>query len=504
MIFESPVVNRLTKNYSFDAACMHSNQKNIFYFLMFSYAVLVLFNLAFIPIAWIDEIMDLDPAMRFVEGHGYNSNLWSYKGSEKLFLANLPLRNMPFVVMGYLFGADIFWIRLPHVLFFLGACFFLFKLLKFYSNETVAWIVLLFFVFDKGIYESLRAVRCEMQELLYISASLYFTFIKKRIFLSVLLSGLLAIVHPATWVISGLIALKNIFAVKKFQSKILAIVLYLLPTMIWLYVIKLDFQGVVTQLFAAGMDHTEIAQGLNILGAHFYKRFNIYFSSQPWVWLGVLVAHLIALRNLIREKDYLSFIFISHSLFWLFLLAPNYRYNPSLLLFSYLLIAKEIARIKWQFSWAKVLVGVLLITQMLPFAAINIMGILQREERNPYQVQQWLSQQVSLKGRTLLCGESIGLYWLHSRIDKSGKLNFCAPNYPHKFDFSKYDQIVLFTSEDIALSPFAEYVIPIKFPQITSLLSKSGSPTYNGMKLYNVSPEQLTEYCLKIRHGDPW
>lgn len=483
---------------------MQINKHSLFLMFVLGYFALVLFNLVYVPIVWIDEIMDLDPSMRWVEGQGYNSYLWQYKGSEHFFLANLPLRNLPFAVMGFFFGADVFWIRLPSVLFLAGTCYFLWKLLKHYSNENIAWVVLLFFMFDKGVYESLRSVRCEMQQLFFLSAALYFTLINIKKTLAILLCSLLALVHPASWIISLVIAVRNILDNHSVRNRLFVMVLYITPFLLWFWIIGFDWLGIKEQLISAGEDHTENLNGLGVLVHHFYDRFSIYTKTQPWVWLAVLFAHVLAFRNLVKKKDFISFVFLAHSVFWMLVLAPNYRYNPTMLMLAYLLIASFFKNLNWNRTWQKVLISIILLIQAIPFLSVNTLGILQRKERNPYEVQHWLSENISVKGKTLICGESIGLYWIHNVPFSQRNIEFCAPNYPHKFDFESYDKLILLSSESLDFAPYSEYSPQIRFPQFEKLLKKAGSPTYRGMKLYEVSAEDLKAYCLKIRHGDSW
>lgn len=483
---------------------MNTNLQRIILFICIGYFIVVLCNLAFVPIAWIDEIMDLDPAMRWVEGQGYNSFLWQYNGSEHIFLANLPLRNLPFAAMGYLFGADIFWMRFPHILFFMGTCILFYKLTKHYANEGLAWIILLFFMFDKGIYESLRSVRCEMQQLFYLSAALYFTLVRRNGIIAIVSCSLLALVHPASWMLSIVIAVKNLLTVKRVRNKILLGVLYLAPFVVWLWLIDFNFMGIFDQLIAAGEDHTENGSGITLLLHHFYNRFSLYLTTQPWVWLGILFAHILAIKNLIRNKDFISLLLLAHSLFWMFVLAPNYRYNPTMLLLSYLIMARFFAKYEWKAQWQKAIIVFVLFVQSIPFVSINLMGMMQYNERNPYKFQEWLSQQVNISGKTLLCGESVGLYWIHNIDAVERKVEFCAPNYPHKFDFSSYNKIILLSAEKLPLHAFAEYKPKKTCNAMDNLFKKFNSPTYNGMKLYEVSPDELTNYCLQIRHGDKW
>ncbi|MFT6004504.1 MAG: hypothetical protein ACI8UQ_001643, partial [Bacteroidia bacterium] len=44
------------------------------------------------PLAWVDEISGVEPAINFLQGNGYTSKIWPHEGVEKQFLAYLPLQ----------------------------------------------------------------------------------------------------------------------------------------------------------------------------------------------------------------------------------------------------------------------------------------------------------------------------------------------------------------------------------------------------------------------------
>jgi len=476
-------------------------------FILLGYLLVTIVNLVFIPIAWVDEVMDLDPAIRFVMGEGYNSFLWPYKGSEEMFLANLPLRNVPFLIFSYLFGPDIFWIRLPHVLFLGITCFYLLKLLTHFSSPTIAWVLLLFFVLDKGIYESLRSVRCEMLQVALMSSALYFSLVKPRYFLVIVLSALLGLTHPASWMLSFGLLVFALLKIKVWKYRFFALGLFVLLPLVWLWLIDFNFEGIKNQLFAAGEDHAASGGFLGLLKGHFYSRFSNYIPSQPWVWVAVLFAHFLAIRSIVfsitkkTSVDILAVLLCVHSVFWLFVLAPNYRYNPTLLVLVFILIAQFIS--KWNFSnqRVKVSVVILLLIQAVPFLGVSFLGLTQRSERNPYKVQEWLSENVPVAPKTLICGESIAAYWSYRN---SNDITYCAANYPHKFDFEGFDNLYILTHLDLELKYEAIYLPESAFSFLEKVHSKSNSLTYRGLWLYKVTPEQMRDYCLEIRHGEAW
>ena len=137
-------------------------------------------------------------------------------------------------------------------------------------------------------------------------------------------------------------------------------------------------------------------------------------------------------------------------------------------------------------------VVILLMVQALPFLGVSFLGLTQRVERNPFKVQEWLSETVPVTPNTLICGESIAAYWSYRNADE---ISYCAANYPHKFDFESYDNLYVLTHTELEIEFEAIYLPESTFPSLEKIHSKSNSLTYKGVKLYKVNPEQMRDYC---------
>jgi hypothetical protein len=474
--------------------------------ILLLWAVFTLLNLTRIPIAWVDEVMDLDPAFRWVNGLGYNSYLWYYEGTEKVFAANLPLRNLPFALSVYWAGADIFWIRLPSFLFALGFALFAFLLFRqFLTNDAWAVLCLLFLLFDKGFYESLRAVRSEMLQVFLLAWALFLAYKNAFRWGYFLLCGLLFWIHPSLWSMAAVLSLYGLLQLKSNIQRYWGIGWLLLPSIIVFSL--MDYSAFYSQLFDAGKDHSSFDFSLwELIKGHFYTRFSAYFPSQIWQWLVLLFAHFIALRSLVKNKgkDLVAWLFLSTSLYWFAVLAPHYRYNPPFLFLGFLLL------IQWMNSQAffrsnKSLIGgySLLSVHVLPVCAILFLGLTQRQARDPYAVQQWMQTRLPHKEKFLLTGEVIGAYALMNKFGNT-KGTYCVPIYPQKFPLDSFTSYYVFTSENLfsptghAIEPLQTYKVPENpYPWIRYVHAKSGSLHYGNMHLYALSKEQMKTY-LKL------
>src|SRR5688572_14266916 len=94
------------------------------------YFLIVLLNLSRIPIAWLDEVMMIDPAHHFLQTGRFASKIWPHAGTENAFLAYLPLCSYIQIVNLFLFPDTIFFTRLSSVIALMVCAFFLFKTIR--------------------------------------------------------------------------------------------------------------------------------------------------------------------------------------------------------------------------------------------------------------------------------------------------------------------------------------------------------------------------------------
>jgi hypothetical protein len=472
------------------------------------YFVLLLINLIYIPIAWVDEIMDLDPVVNFIEGKGYTSKLWPFSGSSSHFLANMPMRNAPYFIMGKLMGFDIFWIRFPHFIFAVLTAITAYKVFKKLEAPTLLSLFLvLFLLLDKGIYESIRSVRSEIFQLLLMLSCIYFLLKRRLQWLTMLFSALLYLTHPASWVLSIGIAVAGLLQTKRTKGALTVnALLYILPLMLWLHMIDYNIQGVIDQMIAAGKQHSNIDSSiLTKLKQHFWDRYTGYIKIQPWVYLFMIIAHIMAMLSVIRwikggaSPTIITTLFILHSAYWFWVLSAQGRYNPSIIVLSMLVNLEQIPKLIGCFKPKPILLWACIVLQSITFLAINSIGIIEQKERNPYKVQEWLHKSVpttNLSNKTLVCGASIGAYWLYN-YSPNGVV-YCEPNYPHQFEFTAYSHLYVLWHDSIVGKKVAQFSLPKK------LNIQHPSLNYNGLALYKVTAKELTQFCLYIRNGDPW
>ena len=62
------------------------------------------------PLAWVDEISGVEPAINFLQGNGYTSQIWPHEGVEKQFLAYLPLQGWLHILTQYILGFPMLYI----------------------------------------------------------------------------------------------------------------------------------------------------------------------------------------------------------------------------------------------------------------------------------------------------------------------------------------------------------------------------------------------------------
>jgi hypothetical protein len=471
-------------------------------------------NLIYNPIAWIDEVMDLDPAVQWVNGNGYQSKLWPYKGSDSFFLANLPLRNLSFILSTYLFGPDIFWVRLPHFIMALMVGITLFYILQYRCrHEYISLFLVLFIMLDKGLYESIRSVRCEMLQVFLFLIAFGFTVYRKKPFIAIIAGALLYLVHPASWGLSLLIFVWNGWMLKRTSIGLglAGIVVFLIPGTFWLWMIDFNFSGLHTQLFAAGMDHSSIGKHVGtLLRGHFLGRYEHYFPLQIWSIAAVWAAHILAVLLFIRRYTYgkkppfISYALLIHSIYWLVFLEPHVRYSPTMMVICYvqLIYFIPMVRNKWVFGMRTMIV--LIALQSITFAGINSLGFSERFSRNPYNAMTWIHEQIqqnrlSEQHRILLAGQSIGAYF---HYQYPGVLaDYMEPNYPHHFDFSDYDELYVLWNVPVEGEFIAKY-----YPAggLGLPVFKGSSLNYKGFKLFRVTPDEMRSFCLKVRNENPW
>ena len=465
----------------------------LLYFLLF--LLLHFLNLDRIPLVWFDEVMGLDPAVNAIFKEGYVSRIWPQTGTEETFMAYLPLRFIFHMFHLLLLPFEVFWMRTPWAIYFIVSAYLLYRTAK--AEIKAHWLVLLIvflFINDRTVFEVARSMRVDALSLMFCGG-LFYAYTLKKLNWQLVLSTLLIFIHPNLWMIALVFFLDASFAKNKSNSIPLAYpnLWWLLPiAMLLLYgwSISFNIQGLYTQLFEHGSDHSASGGlGARIID-HFYTRFWPYYLRQAWMPLIVYGALLVSVWR-IWNRQYKAIhwaVLITH-LYWLAVLAPFYRYNAVLLLLSILCLIPELRQV----SWSKMsLVSVVMLLLLMPINTLAIHGLAlsERSERDPSQVIDWLQSELGDEN-CLIFGHDVAYYGVAKDSNKDYMM-FNLP--PDKFDFDQYDKVYALLGEyPDSLGHLFHELPKIYFPEsrvkpgLAHLISiKFNRPTYSGLMLYQL------------------
>jgi hypothetical protein len=294
------------------------------------YLITGLWNLDRLPIAWNDEIQNLDPALVWHHTGKYCSPLWPNPGAELKFLSYPPLLEAWHCLWLY-FGQSVWVVRLPFLIFHLITALIIYRLtIQLLSTpssnqkqpepysiiviEQLALLITALFLFDKSTGEIARSLRVETPIMLLLA--LFLSSVPKLIhpckffippFLGLCL-GCLSMAHLYTWplVLIATVLILNHFIHYQKQSSLLHVFTFLLgliaPITIFWLVVKPELHDLTTQLFMQAEDHSGTSLGSNLYG-FFIGRFILYYIEQPYTFLLHLLYWIAALRLLILFYD---------------------------------------------------------------------------------------------------------------------------------------------------------------------------------------------------------
>jgi hypothetical protein len=367
------------------------------------YLIAGLVNLDRLPIAWNDEIQNLDPALVWHHTGNYCSPLWPNPGAESKFLSYPPLLEAWHCLWLY-FGQSVWIVRLPFLIFHLLTALLLYRLVcqllsapssarkqpEPYSPKIIEQLALLItalFLFDKSTGEIARSLRVETPVMLLLA--MFLSTAPKLIhqckfhippFLGLCL-GSLAIAHLYTWplVLIATVLILNHFIRYQKQSSLLHGFTFLLgliaPITIFWLVVKPELHDLTTQLFMQAEDHSGTSMGSNLYG-FFIGRFVPYYIEQPYTVLLHLLYWIAALRLLIlfydprpslwstffktQKKHFFNpfdttllipILYLSFAIPTAIFLTPQHRYYPVQHLLGLLVIAVYLQNFKYQLPW---------------------------------------------------------------------------------------------------------------------------------------------------------
>jgi hypothetical protein len=462
------------------------------FLLLLAFALPVCINLAQVPVAWLDETMNLDPAVQWHLHGTFTSALWPNQGAEQKFMCYLPLVEWFHMLnLGFL-PWEIFWVRLPFLLLFLAAavCFYLLLAKVWKLHPAWSLLLLAMLLFDKAVFEILRSVRSETLELSLLAVWLFLNFKHPKHLAVPIIAGLLFMAHPKLWPAIGvgmLFQLPLWWGTFRFW---LAPMLFAAPTMAYFLWLDAPMTAWWQQLQGQAAMHGASAHKLY---DHFIARYWPYFKEQPWMPLLHACTWIPALRLARAYGRTLqampAWMWMAQDLTWLLILAPHHRYLPPHHLLMYVVWAQWLVwkQLPWkqQFRWAFLPVGLLL---LLPYSGRMVFGLLQREERDPERVLQWLDGALppGQPGKTLVIGHSIAHYYLLRHKDTN--LHFALEIYPQKFRFRDYQRVFYLGHHGLSAPG-----IPYPLPEQKYGIPATWSATYRGLILSPVRTEAEME-----------
>jgi hypothetical protein len=367
------------------------------------YLILGLWNLDRLPIAWNDEIQNLDPAFVWHHTGKFCSPLWPNPGAEQKFLSYPPLLETWHCLWLYV-GQSPWMIRLPFLIIHLFTAIVLYRLtIKLLSApssnptqpiayspivlEQLALLITTLFLFDKSTGEIARSVRVETPIMLLLV--LFIANAPKLIHTSKyhsppllgLCLGCLALAHLYTWplvLLGTALILSHLIYFQK-QSSLIHSFTFLMgliaPFILFWVSLKPNWHDLTSQLFMQAEDHSGSSIGSNLYG-FFVGRFIPYYVEQPFVFLLHLCYWLAAFRLLIvfrnpspslRKTDsntpqiaffnplhsarFIPLLYLAFAIPAAIFLTPQHRYFPVQHLIGLLVIAVYLQTFKPNFPW---------------------------------------------------------------------------------------------------------------------------------------------------------
>jgi hypothetical protein len=468
----------------------------------------MLLNLNKVPIAWIDEIMNIEPAWQYLQGNGFIGKMWPHEGAESAFLAYLPLCSFIHFIDLSLFPAELFYTRFLWLLFLGISCLYMFKYIvaRYMTVEAIIYFIVCVFVLDEGINNSLRNGRIELPAIAIMSVLFYLSIRNKRPSIQAVLISLLLIAHPGLYPIAFIFSFNLLTKKASILKRIQYVVSIAFFPMIYLLLADFNFQNIYQQLVMHGQEHDQTAVQGNAFYLHFVERFLPIYKYQPYMLIFNIIMHISCLYNIIfrwnPRNQLLEWSYLFTSIFWFFTLAPFYRYTSVLTFLMFLHVPSLMQRIFSLFGYLKFslktgnkvqlsLMFALLLVIAMPFSVRHYYTFKQWPERNEYKVYSWLenSMQHHTKKKNLIIDEAIGFYYTMNHADA---YEFTLPYALHKYDIRNYEHVYYLSFRN---TPKLSNLISTYEVSGQAELPTFGKKilTYNGLKLYEVTTQEALD-----------
>ncbi len=489
----------------------------IFLYLLL-YLGITLYNLDKIPVAWLDETMNLDPAIQWVKHGTYSSQIWGFKGTEDVFLAYLPLVQWVYIIPVALFPFSLFYTRLLWWIGFglMAYVFYIFAKKTFPKPHkalfSIPILLTLYFIHAEGFTNAMRSFRVELWMLLLLISLFYSIFYSKNSWLSAFLLYFLALSHPSAWHIVGMVGLYLFLVEKKLATKLGIVLIIAMAPLTYFYIAHWDISAIQAQLLPHGTEHNTTAVGGNQLYNHFIARFLPIYKANPWEIIFNIFSIVLSITAIIKTlsanaktalnpSTLLPFCIIFTHVYWYFALAPFARYTSVLVVLNLLFLIKILAQNKnifFQKPTQWLLYG-LLPFMLLPFWVRNIVALYQSPERDYTAVLAWIDTNMPKDKKVLLTDFSIGHFYANAHPNTS----YSLPYSIHKFNFDAYDAVYQITTD---LQKTDTNLISIYLPKpynkpawVLWVENNTDIKTYSGYNLYLVKNKAAFD---KIKIGN--
>jgi hypothetical protein len=470
--------------------CRWANRSWAIFFLI--YAVFGLINLDTLPVAWTDEILNLDPAVQHLITGEYRSAIWPNPNSDLIFAGYLPLIQWVHHITLSLLPLEIFWVRLPFFLLSLLSLVLFKQLLQIkIGRDAILLTLLTIIVFlDKTIFELNRSMRVEP---LLIFFTLFYLYLKEKnqsVFLRFLLLGFLWMGHLYVWPLVLAFVINEV-RLSKIKQSAIGLVVFLIPSILFLSQLNWEITPIKEQLFHQVAQHriNETDLKSSPLMNSIWFRFYPHYKEQPlmpMIYLAsILSVFYILIKNISLKKwnaKTLYYLGFTGMLILIFVfMTPQYRYLPLLLILGILW-----APFKLNHRLTTIILVLLCGNLSLSFLGRHTAALAQRESRNPLPVFDFLHKHI--EGETpLILGESIGYYYAYRDIPKNVKrLTYGLNFYPQHQDWSQHDKVYLLTKKvrknEESIAYYKSKNETWELPKWAKKFAKGG--TYDGIYIY--------------------
>jgi len=450
------------------------------------------------PLAWIDEIYGLEPAINYLQGNGYTSKIWPQEGVEKQFLAYLPLQGWLHILTQHILGFSIYTVRLPYAIYLLSGALFLYKALKENQVSTLVSLLLVLLILnEKSLFETTRGLRVEPITFLLLSISVY-GFSTRQVPIVALASSLMIVLHPYVWPAAGVFLFACFYIQNSTETH--PIMRFAKPNMLWLipisilvfflFFIHFDIELLYSQFVNQAERHTSFGGIATRFYNHFIRRFWPYYITQPYLPLLIYFALGYSVYKVVKRafNPAVIALLLTHVV-WFTILGPMHRYDSVLVFLSLFAVLPLLSGIKLPEQKIAFTLVVLLVFGLscIDVSSRQLMATVQRTERSPEKFLAWLNSNID-KNPSIISGHEIAYY---AAVPDENLDFFLFNTLPYRFDFSTYQNLYLISNKTW---PNHEIVSQYTVPNTVcwNWIKSSGTHTYQN--LYLLKAQTVKDY----------